>query len=132
MALVLPKALLSGVAWKETRQLFRLRYQVEYLVVSHDPARWNFSENTDLSEVLVVARKADDSHRPAAPTENVVCLNLRINPATAVEALSIAHAVTGGNAPDVRNGQGALEIMLGETKFGEAVSVPWASISDSS
>lgn len=130
LALVLPKALLSGVAWRETRHLFRLRYQLEYLVVSHDPARWNFSDNTDLSEVLVVARKVDDPQRPPAPTGNVVCLNLWKNPVTAIEALSIAHAVINGGTPDLEHGQGALEVMLGDVKFGEAVSVPWASISD--
>ncbi len=131
MALVLPKALLSGVAWQETRHLFRLRYQLEYLVVSHDPARWNFSENTDLSEVLVVARKVGDPHRPTAPAGNVLCLNLWKNPSTAVEALSVAHAVANGEAPDIESGQGALEVMLGDVKFGEAVTVPWASIADS-
>jgi len=60
IALVLPKALLSGVAWAKTRQLLNQHYRLEYLVVSHDPERWNFSYNTDLSEVLLVARKVTD------------------------------------------------------------------------
>ncbi|MFH1560598.1 MAG: hypothetical protein ABID84_04230 [Chloroflexota bacterium] len=134
MALVLPKALLSGVAWEKTRNLFRLRYQLEYLIVSHDPARWNFSDNTDLSEALVVARKLDASGATPPPvTENTVCVNLWKNPTTAVEALSIAHALArGGHPPDVKEGQGALDIMLGDVKFGEAVSVPWAELRDGS
>jgi hypothetical protein len=34
------------------------RYHVEYIVTSYETNNeWNFSENTDLSEVLVVARK---------------------------------------------------------------------------
>ncbi|PJF31437.1 MAG: hypothetical protein CUN51_03650 [Candidatus Thermofonsia Clade 1 bacterium] len=60
IALVLPKALLSGVAWAKTRQLLNQHYRLEYLVVSHDPEGWNFSYSTDLSEVLLVARKVTD------------------------------------------------------------------------
>lgn len=132
MSLVLPKALLSGVAWEKTRLLFRLRYQLEYLIVSHDPARWNFSENTDLSEVLVVARMVDDPHKPAPATGNVVCVNLWKNPTTSVEALSVAHSVARSDPPDLATGQGAHEIMLGDVKSGEAVSIPWADIRDGS
>ena len=132
MALVLPKALLSGVAWRHTRYLFRLRYKLEYIITSHDPDRWNFSENTDLSEVLVIARKVDDPHT-AAPAEGlVVCLNLWKNPTTVVEALSVAHSVSRASPPDIATGQGAHEVMLGDIKFGEAVAVPWVDIRDGS
>ncbi|RMF53954.1 MAG: hypothetical protein D6749_00785 [Chloroflexota bacterium] len=66
IALVLPKALLSGIAWEKTRQLINQHYRLEYLVVSHDPEKWNFSESTDLSEVLLIARKItnDESGMP--------------------------------------------------------------------
>jgi hypothetical protein len=64
LAFVLPKALLSGVAWQPSRELLARAYQMEYVIVSHDPARWNFSENTDLSEALFVARKLPSSPSP--------------------------------------------------------------------
>ncbi|MDP3062918.1 MAG: hypothetical protein Q8O40_06885 [Chloroflexota bacterium] len=131
MALVLPKALLSGVAWQETRELFRLRYQLEYLVASHDPARWNFSENTDLSEVLVVARKLTTSGTAPPPVEgNVLCINLWKNPATAVEALAVAHIIERGQAPDLESGQGALEVTFGDSKVAEVVGMPWGELRD--
>jgi hypothetical protein len=57
LALVLPAAVLTGVAWGKTRELIRHSYELEVVVSSHDPTRWNFSENTDLSEVLLLARK---------------------------------------------------------------------------
>ena len=132
MALVLPKALLSGVAWERTRHLFRRHYKLEYIVASHDPDRWNFSENTDLSEVLVIARKVDDPHKAPPSEGEVVCLNLWKNPTTVVEALSIAHSLNSATPPDIATGQGAHEVMLGDVKFGEAVSVPWVDIRDSS
>ncbi len=132
MALVLPKALLSGVAWEKTRHLFRLRYMLEYIIASHDPERWNFSENTDLSEVLVIARKVDDPDKRASIEGEVVCLNLWKNPTTIVEALGIAHSLENSHPSDIATGQGAHEVMLGDVKFGEAVVTPWADICDRS
>lgn len=128
MALVLPKALLSGVAWGETRGLFRLRYQLEYLIVSHEPDRWNFSENTHLSEVLVVGRKMHAVQTGKVELGQVVCVNLWENPRTVFEALGVAHVLTAGSAPDVELEQGALEVGVGGGKLGEAVSVPWSSL----
>ncbi len=130
MALVLPKALLSGVAWQETRRLFRQKYQLEYLIVSHDPERWNFSENTDLSEVLVVARKLENPNGNHEASGNVVCVNLWKNPRTDLEALTIARSLNMGEPPDVEQGQGALPLAMGDAHMGEAVSVPWTSIRD--
>ncbi len=89
-ALVLPLALLSGVAWKETRDLLSDHYSVEHIVVSHDPERWNFSENTELSEVLLIARKTD---RKQAKQGKVVWTKLFRNPTTTVEAISLANSI---------------------------------------
>jgi hypothetical protein len=59
LALVLPRSILSGVAWEKTRNLLESSYQIEHVIVSHEPDHWNFSENTDLSEVLIVAQKLE-------------------------------------------------------------------------
>lgn len=122
MALVLPKVLLSGGAWLQTRELFHRAYDVEYLIVSHDPQRWNFSDNTNLSEVLVVARKRP-SNMPQEVSSGVVCVNLWKNPETIFEALGIADSLTRSVIPDVEDSQGVLDITVGDIKFGEAMSV---------
>ena len=58
LALVLPKAILSGVSWAKVRELLFQTYHVEYIISSFQgPYDWNFSENTSLSEILLVARK---------------------------------------------------------------------------
>jgi len=132
MALVLPKAILSGVAWQKTRQLLGQRYALEHVIASHDPERWNFSENTDLSEVLIVARKTGDSPSATDTDCSPVFVNLWKNPTTIVEALSIAHSLSSAAAPDIATGQGAHEMLLGDVKYGEALSMPWADIRDSS
>jgi hypothetical protein len=135
IALVLPKALLSGVAWEKTRELFRHKYRVEYVVASHDPHRWNFSENTSLSEVLVVAKKiykdASPNNRDASKEEgSITAINLWHNPTTTFEALAIARALINEEASDIAKGQGALDITIGDRKVGEAVSLPWTEIKE--
>ena len=127
LALVLPKALLSGVAWGKTRELPRSKYQLEYIVASHDPLQWNFSESTSLSEVLVIAKKNDPaSPAPAAP---VVAVNLIRNPANTFEALAVESGLKGA-APDVEHGQGSLSARIGSQTYGEAVSIPWSFLKD--
>jgi hypothetical protein len=125
LALILPRGLLSGVSWQRTRELIGRSYRLDYLVVSHEADHWNFSENTDLSEVLVLAQKRDA--QPGSH-ERVVCVNLWQQPRSAIEALSVARSLAQGVAPDVATGQGALQIPIGSRKIGEAVSVPWSEL----
>ena len=126
IALVLPRALLSGVAWQKTRDLFNENYHLEWLMVSHEPDHWNFSENTNLSEVLMIARKRE--HQAAGAKERVNCVNLWKQPRNSVEALTIARQLTENRPPDLLKGQGAVDIAQGEEKVGEAVGVPWSSL----
>jgi len=130
LAVVLPEGVLSGVAWAKTRQLLRSRYRLEYLICSHDPARWNFSESTELSEVLLVAVKANRRGRAAGQEGRVTAVNLWRNPRTTFEALAVAEKLRHEEAPDLERGQGAIEFRLGGLKLGEAVSVSWESLRD--
>lgn len=122
LALVLPRALLSGVAWKETRDLINKAYHLEWVIVSHEPNHWNFSENTNLSEVLVIARKRKNGDKQ----ERTSCVNLWQQPSNAVEALYIARQVMQEALPDIFTAQGAFNIVMGDNKVGEAFSIPWA------
>jgi hypothetical protein len=126
LALVLPKALVSGVAWSPTRQLLAKNYQVEFLVASHDPERWNFSESTNLSEVMLVARKLERGEDISG--KSTVVINLWRNPDTAFEALAIYHTLQNQPDPPGVRGQGALEFPLGKEKLGEALSFPWEEV----
>jgi len=121
LALVIPRALLSGVAWEKTRQLLEENYHLEWLIVSHEPDHWNFSENTNLSEVLVIARKREHEDKD----ERVNCVNLWRQPRNAVEALSVARALLKHDLPDVQKDPGVLEIAPNGEKLGEALSVSW-------
>lgn len=127
LALVLPRALLSGVAWEDTRQLIQANYELQYIIVSHDPLRWNFSDNTAMSETMIIARRIP-SDAPRGKGK-VVCINLWRNPTTAFEAFSVARTLIGADPPDVTKGeQGAHDVRVGKAKVGEAIAVPWKAI----
>jgi len=65
MGLVLPRAVLSGVSWQKVREKLLKDYHIEYIITSYETNnQWNFSENTDLSEVLLVARKTPNDDKP--------------------------------------------------------------------
>jgi hypothetical protein len=124
LALVLPKALLSGVAWGETRQLINQKYRIDYVVVSHDAERWNFSDSTDLSEVLLVATKNPNNGAPKGQHQTTA-VNLWRNPTSALEALAIAAQILEGEPPDLVTGQGAAQLRINGHKAGEVVMVSW-------
>jgi hypothetical protein len=126
LCLVLPRALVSGIAWGRTRQLIAERYDLEYLIVSHEPGRWNFSENTSLSEVMFVAQKRATG--AARATARTVCVNLWQQPRTAIESLSLARLLMEDVPPDVESGQGVMELNVGQKKLGEAVTMPWSAL----
>jgi hypothetical protein len=125
LALVLPKALLSGVAWGETRALINRKYRLDTIVVSHDAERWNFSESTDLSEVLLVATRNENANGKPPADHQVVVVNLWRNPTTALEALAVASSLAKGGVPDLVDGQGALSIPMNGDKGGEAIAYAW-------
>jgi hypothetical protein len=128
MALVIPAAVTTGDAWQRTRDLFDREYHLDVVVCSHDPSKWSFSENTDLSEVLVVVRRRLEGERPS-PSEKTQFINLWINPSTSGEALSVAQAA---NTTQEIAELGTLEhldhsispVLVGARKFGEIVEIP--------
>lgn len=90
IAFVLPIALASGESWGAVRKFIAARYHLEIVITSHDPERTNFSENTDLSELLFVARKLGSKEK-AGRTSYVT---LRRNPTTIHEALDLAARIS--------------------------------------
>jgi type I restriction-modification system DNA methylase subunit len=115
IAFVLPVTLATGEAWSATRELIADRYHLEIVITSHEADRPNFSENTDLSEVLFIARRLR-SKEQAGPTSYV---NLWRNPRSIHESLDLANriqAALAGVAGEV--GETAM-IRLGSTILGE-------------
>lgn len=64
LGLVLPKSVLNGESWRKVREMLLSGYHIEYIISSFEaPNDWSFSENTDLSEVLIVARKIKEEDK---------------------------------------------------------------------
>ncbi|MCC6156922.1 MAG: hypothetical protein IT350_02640 [Deltaproteobacteria bacterium] len=128
LAFVLPASLATGVAWEKSRSMLSDHFILEYVVSSHDPEKWSFSESTDLSEILIVARRRANGENHGPRTGFV---NLWKNMTSPIEALTIA-GIVGDPAPAQFEDDHAISsIRLGDRKAGEAVSVPWNEIRDS-
>ena len=127
LALVLPRGLTSGAAWAPTRKLLTEKYHVRYLIVSHEPLGWNFSENTKLSECLLVAKKVSSKVEKKA---QCVFVNLWERPKTAVEAVTLASLVRRTEPVDLK-GKGLGELTLGGRKLGEVISQSASEMNES-
>ena len=92
LALVLPTVAATNPSGLNTRLMLAEQYHVEWVICSHEAHRFWFSENTNISEMLVVARRnpADPDARP--PTRFV---SLARNPSTAAAAGHLAAALAG-------------------------------------
>jgi len=115
LALVLPKTVLTGESWAQTRERIASHWHVEHVITSHEAGRWNFSDSTELSEAIVIARKLHpDEDRSDATT---AWTSLWRNPPTSIEALAVAAALRrskptySGEAITVGEG---LEAVVGE------------------
>jgi len=120
LAFVLPAALASGEAWASTRELIARRYHLETVVASHDAAHFNFSENTDLSELLFIARKRE-SKEPAGRTTYI---NLWRNPRSIHEALDLANRLTHVHNPVSVEEVGITTVRGTSGKLGEIITTP--------
>jgi hypothetical protein len=86
IAFVLPIAVATGEAWGPIRRRIATNFHLEIVIASHDSERFNFSENTELSEVLFIARRL----KPKEMSGPTIYVNLWRNPQTIHEALDHA------------------------------------------
>ena len=89
IAVILPIAIATGEAWSISRKLLANNYHLEIVIVSHDAERPNFSENTDLSEIMFIAHKLKKNEQPG----ETIFVNLWHNPRTIYEAMDVAERI---------------------------------------
>lgn len=84
LAQVLPAVVASNAGNVEIRQFLANQLQLDTIVFSHDPKRFNMSGNTQIAEMLVVARRGgDDADQP------VRIVQLVNNPVDLIEARNV-------------------------------------------
>ncbi|MCL2656822.1 MAG: SAM-dependent methyltransferase, partial [Betaproteobacteria bacterium] len=120
MAFILPVALATGEAWGASRKLIADGYHLETVIVSHDAERPNFSENTDLSEIMFIARKLKKNEEPGSTTY----INLWYNPRTIYEALDVADRVRECIAQNDSNHVAASVRGIDGRKLAEIIQLP--------
>ena len=119
LAFVLPKTILSGATWEPSRQIIR-HGNLRYVISSQEFNHWNFSESTELSEVLLVVEK---SNGPGQPKKQTVFVNLWKQPKTSTEALTIVHAILNSTPANLEEQIGTCELRSNGYKYGEAVTL---------
>ena len=80
-------------------------FHLELVVTSHDPRRIYFSENTSISESLIVLRRLNEDNR----NQPTVFVNLPDNPDKASDAVAVADAIRSDDIKGVLWGRGKVE-----------------------
>jgi len=125
IALVLPVTALAGEAWSEVRDMLSSRYQVEFVVSSHDPEMRAMSYDTNIAEVLLVARRLTGSE--AAPKRGVF-VNLWRAPRLVTDSLAILNAVDATSQGAIHRSDGppvgGIPLIIGGHQWGELLDAP--------
>ncbi len=128
LAFVLPASSVSGTSWAQIRKMLSERYQVEYVVSSHDPEPVPMSFDTNINEVLLIARKLRVNETASG---RALFVNLWRHPKTENEATALVGAIRRVPAASHRvDGPpvGGTPLMLGNDQWGEQVDSPLGSI----
>jgi len=124
IGLVLPRAVLSGVSWEKVREMLLDKYHIEYIITSYETNnQWNFSENTDLSEILLVARKRKSNENSGF----TLFVNLWKKPSNELESIHLGSQLKqlyeGAKLYDIENSNASPHhLKLHGKKIGEVYS----------
>ena len=121
IALVLPATVCTGPSWRQTRALIERDFNLNMVIVSHDPQRWNFSDSTDLSEALLIATRR--SHQDEGSDQRTTFVNLWRNSPSVFEAGRIADAIA-ATTPAKFEESGSTLFTVDGRHVGELLSMP--------
>ena len=123
LALVLPATVCTGPSWQQTRALIEKDFTLNMVITSHDPRRYNFSDSTDLSEVLLIAtRRPENGTAAEAEEPQTVFVNLWQNPSGVVDAHRTAQAIAATTPAKFENPGNTL-LQVDSRHVGELVSI---------
>ena len=125
ISLVLPVTALSGESWREVRQMLASRYEVEFVVSSHDPNLLFMSYDTAIAEALLVGRRLSDGE---GPTGRGRFVNLWRAPYSETDALALVRALNAAASIPLHRSDGppvgGSPLMVGGEQWGEVVDGP--------
>ena len=125
VALVLPITALFGESWRKIRNMLSSKYEIEFVVSSHDPEHLSMSYDTAIAETLLVARRLNETE---SPTGRGVFVNLWRAPKQETDALALVRAASAAaSSPALRSDGppvGGSPLMVGGEQWGELVDGP--------
>ena len=125
IALVLPVTALSGESWREVRRMLASRYEVEFVVSSHDPNLLSMSYDTAIAEALLVGRRLSVGE---GPTGRGRFVNLWRAPYSETDALALVRALNAAASIPLHRSDGppvgGSPLMVGGEQWGEIVDGP--------
>ena len=125
IALVLPVTALFGESWREIREMLSTRYEIEFVVSSHDPNLRSMSYDTGIAEALLVARRLSEGRQPSGRGRFV---NLWRAPYQETDALALVRAVNAAASTPVLRSDGppvgGSPLIVGGEQWGEIVDGP--------
>ncbi len=128
LALVLPVTALSGESWREVRGMLSTKYEIEFVVSSHDPDLRSMSYDTAIAEALLVARRLREDESPSGRGTFV---NLWRTARQETDALALVKAVDAAALTPLLRSDGppvgGSPLMVGGEQWGELVDGPVGS-----
>lgn len=125
IAFVLPVTALAGESWAEVRQMLSSRYELEFVVTSHDKEVRSISYDTEIAEALLVARRLREGE---SPTGRGLFVNLWRAPRRETDALALLSAINSmASAPALRSDGppvGGTPLLIGGEQWGEMADGP--------
>ncbi len=125
IALVLPVTALAGESWRGIREMLSSRYEIEFVVSSHDPNLRSMSFDTGIAEALLVARRLHEGELPSGRGRFV---NLWRATYQETDALALVRAVNATASTPVLRADGppvgGSPLIVGGEQWGEIVDGP--------
>ena len=125
IALVLPVTALFGESWREVRGMLSSRYEVEFIVSSHNPELRSMSYDTNIAEALVVARRLNENEHPTGRAKFV---NLWRAAYQETDALAMVRAIDAMASTPIHRSDGppvgGTPLLVGGEQWGELIDGP--------
>ena len=125
LALVLPLTVCTGPSWQQTRTLIATDFNLNIVIASHDPMKWNFSDSTSLSEALLIATRRNSGE--SIGEERTIFVNLWQNPKGVSDAHRIGQAIC-TTTPAKLEGTGESFLEVNGQHISDMLSMPSSAI----
>ncbi len=123
LAIVLPSSILDRSTWKGVRTFLAEKYHLEHLIISWIKGKPSFSDNTQLREILLIARKKNENSKNG----NFTLVTHLDKDFTVIEARQIAEQLSNAKQDFTTitiNSPFQHPIYCGSELIGEAISFP--------